>query len=407
MARKKSRRYLSLGVITLIGAALALAFWPRPMPVDIGKVERGPMIVTIDEEGRTRVHDAYVVSTPVAGRLLRVDAEPGDSVVGGESIVAVMLPNNPSALDVRSKAQARAKVDAAEAALNLTNAELNRVIADKKLADSQLKRTSRLAATNLESQASLDRAMREAHATEAALQSAKAAIAERQAELVNARALLITFRNRESADAESTETIDIHAPITGLVLRVIQESEATLPVGAPVMEIGNIDTDLEVLVELLSSDAVQISPGDKVIFKGWGGSNVLNGMVERVDPWGFTKVSALGVEEQRVNTIIRFTDSPEARKALGHGFRIEVQIIVWEDKDALIVPSSALFRDGGRWSVFVVASNAATLRQIKVGQNNGIEAQVLGGLEPGERVVLYPSSELTDGIKVTQRVIKR
>lgn len=407
MARKVSRNYLTLGVIILLAAALSYAFWPRLLAVEIGEVARGPMRLTIDEEGRTRVHDPYLVSTPVAGRLLRVTVEPGDPVVAGESVVAVMLPATPAALDRRSRNQADAEVSAAEAALRLARAERDRAAADRNLAEIELDRTRRLHDSNLESQATLDREIRQAKSAEAGLRTATAAIELRQAELVSARARLIRYAGQESAGAESADAINLYAPSSGRVLRILQQSEATLPAGAAVLEIGNVEDDLEVLVELLSSDAVQVAPGDKVMFNGWGGSMVLNGVVERIEPWGFTKVSALGVEEQRVNTIIGFTDPPAAWQKLGHGFRVEAQIVVWEDADALIVPSSALFRNGDDWRVYVVKGGGANLRAVEIGRNNGVAAQVLRGVDAGERVILYPAAELAEGARVIQRQLQR
>lgn len=408
MAKKISRNVLLLGMLALIATALTFAFWPRPLMVDIGQVQRGPMVVTINEEGRTRVHDTYAVATPVAGRLKRVDVEPGDPVVSGETVVARMLPTNPSALDARSAAEARADADAAAAALQLARAQRKQAVADKDLADAELARARRLRQDKTVSQADLDRAVREALAAAASLGTAEAAIEMREAELASAKARLISFEG-EAADqgngGKSPACIPVLAPTTGVVLRVIQKSEATLPAGSTILEIGNVENDLEVLVELLSSDAVQVEPSDRVTFEDWGGPGTLNGIVERIDPWGFTKVSALGVEEQRVNTIVRLTDAPGARKRLGHGFRVEAQIVVWEDTDALIVPSSALFREGQQWTVFVVKDGTATHRQIGIGRNNGVEAQVLSGLEADERVILYPSADLAEGSKVAERDI--
>ena len=213
-------------------------------------------------------------------------------------------------------------------------------------------------------------------------------------------------RARAAGAVKTQGEIPIYSPATGRVLRVMQQSEITLPVGAPILEIGNIDQDLEVLVELLSTDAVRVSPGDRVLIDNWGGPEALNGVVDRVDPLGFTKVSALGVEEQRVNTIIRFTDPKEQQKGLGHGFRVEARIVVWEDGNALTVPSSALFRDAKDWAVFVVEEGIARLRRVEIGRNNGIDAQVQSGLNIGERVILYPSSGLSEGSRVAQREIK-
>ncbi len=406
MAKRHSRKIITLSVAAMIGAALTFAFWPRPMLVDMDEVRRGSMILTIDEEGRTRVHDAYVVSTPVAGRLLRVSVEPGDAVVAGESLIAEMLPANPSALDARDRAQARAEVVAAEAVLRLAGAEHARAIADQELAETELTRTRRLREVDTVSQSVLDYAIRESRATTAALHTAEATIAVREAELVNARARLIGIEDdRRTEPGAATAPIDIHAPTTGRVLRVIQKSASTLPAGAAILEIGDVASDLEVLVELLSSDAVQVAPGDRVMLTDWGGSETLNAVVDRIEPWGFTKVSALGVDEQRVNTILRFSDPPEARVRLGDGFRVEARIVVWEDAEALIAPSSALFRDARDWAVFVVADGRVRPRRVEIGRNNGVDAQVLGGLQPGETLVLYPASALTDGARVAPRDI--
>ncbi|MBB4285965.1 efflux RND transporter periplasmic adaptor subunit [Roseospira goensis] len=418
MARKRSRHLLTVAAVGLVAAGLAVAFWPRALRVDIGTVTVEPMVVTIDEEGRTRVHDAYVVSTPVAGRLLRVEVEPGDRVARGETVVAQMLPSNPSALDVRTREQARAAVTAAEAAVRLAQAELNRAVADKDLADTELARTRRLQASGTVSQAVLDRALRTARATDAALATAEAAIAMRQAELETARAQLIEFDTGghapalapaggpPGAAAAGRAPIPVRAPTDGQVLRVIQQSETTLAAGTPILEIGNIDHDLEVLVELLSTDAVQVAPGDRVMIEAWGGPGTLDAVVERVDPWGFTKYSALGVEEQRVNTVIRFSGPRTDQARLGHGYRVEARIVVWEDAAALVVPASALFRDGERWAVFMVADGRARLRAVEVGRNNGVQAQVLDGLADGDRVILYPAAGLADGLAVAQRAVE-
>ncbi len=410
MARKRSRSYLTVAAIVVLGGALAFAFWPQPTRVDIGTVTMGPMTVTIDEEGRTRVHDAYVVSTPVAGRLLRVDVEPGDRVERFETVVASMLPSNPIALDMRSREQARAGVAAAEAAVRLARAELNRALADRELADAQLARTRTLRANNTVSEAALDRALREARAALAAYDTAEAAIEMRQAELDNTRAQLLGFETPRGAGtaagaAAQAAEIPIRAPTTGRVLRVIQQSETTLPAGAPILEVGNIDGDLEVLVELLSTDAVQVAPGDPATIVDWGGPETLHAVVARVDPVGFTKFSALGVEEQRVNTIVRFVEGVH-HAGLGHGFRVEARIVVWHDDAALIVPASALFRDGADWAVFRIEDGTATRRRVEIGRNNGTQAAVLSGLAAGDRVILYPAADLDDGSRVAERVVE-
>ncbi len=407
--KKRSRTLLSLLALGLVAATLAAAFWPRPVMVDMGQVSRGAMRVTIDEEGRTRVHDAYVLSTPVAGRLLRVQVHAGDTVERDRTMVAQMRPINPEALDARTREQARAAVHAAEAALRLARAELNAATAENDLAQSDLERAGKLAASGTVSEAALDRATAAARAAEARLATARAAIAIRRAELENARAQLIGVDDldpRASANNGYGDEIPLFAPIDGRVLRVIQQSETTLPAGTPILEIGDIDNDLEIVADLISSDAVQVGPGDRVLVDDWGGPATLEGEVVRVDPFGVTKYSALGVEEQRVNVTIRFTDPPETRATLGHGYRVEVRIVVWEDASALRVPASALFRAGADWAVFRVEEGIARLRPVQIGHNNGISAQVLGGLSEGDAVVLYPSAGLSDGARVTQRRIE-
>ncbi|NNL34411.1 MAG: HlyD family efflux transporter periplasmic adaptor subunit [Silicimonas sp.] len=406
-AKKRSRLILTTVALLLVAGALAVAFWPRPTMVDMGEVTRGNMRLTIDEEGRTRVRDAYIVSTPVAGQLQRVSVQPGDPVVRRHTIVAHMRPTNPAALDVRTREQAQAAVTAAQAALRVARADLNAAIANRDLAETELSRTEQLVDRGISSEAALDRARQSARVMQANVDTAEAAIAMREAEIANAQAQLIGFDDHGLATAigSASDDIPLFAPADGRILRVIQESETTLPAGAPIMEIGNIESDLEVVVELLSTDAVQVAVGDPVIIADWGGPAELTGEVIRVDPFGITQFSALGVEEQRVNAVIAFASPPEDFSGLGHGFRVEARIVVWEAEDTLIVPASALFRSRGAWAVFVVADGTAQLRAVEIGSNNGIEAQVTSGLSEGDRVVLYPSSGLTEGMSVAERVI--
>ncbi|MDF0603561.1 HlyD family efflux transporter periplasmic adaptor subunit [Psychromarinibacter sp. C21-152] len=410
MARKKlSRPILILATLVVVGGGLALAFWPRPVMVDIGEVTRGAMRLTIDEEGRTRVAEDYVVSTPVNGRLLRVEVDPGDPVEKDKTVVARMRPANPAALDVRTREQASAAVEAAQAALLVAMANLRAAQADDELAQSDLERTARLAESGTASAAALERAEGAAEAAEARLLTAQAAIAQRKAELQSAQAQLIGFDDRglrEALDEQLGDEMPIHAPTDGVILRVINAGETTLPAGAPILEVGDIRNALEVVVELISADAVQVSAGDPVIIDNWGGPETLAGVVERIEPFGETKVSALGVEEQRVTIVVRLTSPPEERAGLGHGFRVEARIVVWQAEDAIIVPSSALFREDGGWAVLAVRDAVAALQPVEVGRDNGIRAQVLDGLAPGDRVVLYPPATLAPGSAVEQRVVE-
>ncbi|MGH1423488.1 MAG: efflux RND transporter periplasmic adaptor subunit [Pseudooceanicola sp.] len=410
MARKTlSRPVLIFVSLALVGGALAAAFWPRAVMVDMGKVTRGSMTVTINEEGRTRVADAYVVSTPVAGKLLRIDGHPGDPVKAHSTIVARMRAANPVALDARTLEQALAAVEAAQAALKVAEATLAAAKADADLALIDLNRARRLAESGTVSIATLDRAESASRAAEARKRTAAAAIAQRQAELQSAEAQLIGFDETgliDVMDDQTGDTIAIHSPSDGVILRVMQPDETILPAGAPILEVGDIAEGLEVVVELISSDAVQVSIGDAVIIENWGGSQALAAVVARIEPFGQTKVSALGVEEQRVQVVVRLTSPPDQRAGLGHGYSVEAQIIVWKVDDAVIVPSSALFRDAEDWAVFAVQDGRAVLRKLKVGRDNGLDAEVLDGLDVGVRVVLFPPASMVSGAMVGQREVE-
>ncbi len=406
----KSRITVIAAGVAVVAVFMLYAFWPRPMAVDLGEAARGPMMVTIDEEAKTRVRDAYVVSAPVGGRLLRVDVEPGDEVIEDETIIARMTPTTPSVLDVRTEEQARAAVDAAEAALTLARAEMRRAEADADYARAELARTQTLRKTDTVSAAALDRAERAFRSADAALDTARATVAMRQADLDNARAMLMTPTEAERKEAgvnpHPQTSIPLRAPISGRILRVMQESETVMPAGTPILEIGDPLGDLEIVAELLSTDAVKVSPGDRVIVEKWGGEPALEGRVERIEPWGFTKYSALGVEEQRVNAIIQFAGPEDARARLGHGFRVEVRIVIWEDENALTIPSSAVFRSGETWAVFAVDRGRARLHAIEAGRNNGIVTEVKAGLEEGDAIILYPGNRVSDGARVQQRALE-
>lgn len=374
MTRRRSRsRWLLIGAaVLLIAAAVAAAFWPRPVLVDLGTVTQGPMMLTIDEEGRTQVSEPYMVSTPVAGRLQRVEVSPGDTVVRGETVVAHMLPTNPAALDIRTR---------------------------------ELSRTRQLAASDLVSEAALDRAEGNYRIAITTVDTAAAAIAIREADLANAQSQLLGFEDPRLAEAIGGETADIplYAPADGRILRILQQSETTLPAGMPVMEIGDVANDLEVVVDLISSDAVRVSLDDAVIIDDWGGVTALSGVVARIDPFAITKVSALGVEEQRVPVTVALTSPAAERMGLGHGYRVEARIVVWEEAATVQVPASALFRAGDGWAVFVDRDGVAATQPVTLGPNNGQSAQVLTGLVPGDRVILYTSAAIADGVQIAER----
>lgn len=414
MAKKRGFGWpVLIGVALALVAVLVYAFWPQPVLVDMGKVRRAAMAVTVDESAKTRVRDAYVVSAPIAGRLQRVTVEPGDRVIGGETVIARMMPLNPSALDVRSREQALAAVQVAEASLRVAEADMNKAEADRELAELDLLRTRQLRQSGTVAQVALDRAERVWRAASAALDTARAAISIRRANLAQARAELIDFTDDAGAAvsgagagkaAGNGRDIPLQAPVSGRILQVLQVSETTLAAGTPILEIGNIANDLEVVVELLSTDAVQVRPGQKVLVREWGGDTALEGVVERVEPWGFTKFSALGVEEQRVRSVIRFVTPFADRTSLGHGYRVEISIVTWRADNVLTVPASALFRHGEGWAAYRVKNGVATLAPVQLGRRNDRVAHVLDGLVTDDRIILYPGPAVTDGKSVRQRI---
>ncbi len=398
-----SRRIVLWGVVAgLVAAGLIYAFWPQPVPVDLSRVDRGQMRVTIDEEGETRVRDVYVLSAPLSGRLLRIENEVGDTVVAGETVLATIEPRDPSLLDVRSLSEAQAAVKAAEAAKALAGAELDREKAALAFAINDLERAQRLHERGNISERSLDAAELEVRIQRAAVKSAEAALRVKTFELENARAHLIT-PDTVGARADGAEgcCVDVYAPVSGKVLRVIRESESVVLAADPLLEIGD-PRDLEIVVDLLSTDAVRVEAGNPVLVNDWGGPALL-GRVRRVEPYGFTKVSALGIEEQRVNVVIDLTDPPDRWQRLGHGFRIEASIVIWEAEDVVKVPVGALFRSEDGWAVFVVRDGRASLRRVEIGHMNGMVAEVLEGLNPGDLAVLHPSDRVSDGTRVVAR----
>lgn len=342
------------GVIAaLIAAGLSWLAWPAPIPVDLATIATGPMEVTIDEEGKTRVRHVYTVSAPIAGKVLRIShpmerpgssVHVGDQVKAAETIVAVMQPTVPSFLDVRSREELQAMLAAADAAVTLSEAEVRRIDAALEFARSELRRSETLARTNAIPERNLEKARLDVQTNEAALASAKAQSDVRRSERASIAARL---KNPSAATPEAGTDccIQLRAPVTGVVLKIIQDSEAVAQAGAPLVDLGD-PLDLEIVADLLSADAVQIKRGAPVRIDGWGGSSI-QGRVVRVDPAGFLKVSALGIEEQRVRTTIDFASPPEAWSRLGHDYRVIVHVTVWSAHDVLSVPVAALFRQGG------------------------------------------------------------
>ena len=392
-----TKRLLKIGIAVIVLAAIGFwAFAPTAVPADFGEVVRGSLQVTVNEEGRTRVRDRFVVSAPLPGRMQRIELEPGDPVVAGKTVVARFQPTDPALLDVRTRAELDARVRAAESALGSAQADRERIRAELKFAEADLARARQLVEQKVISEREAEGAQREAEALARALESAEFAVNTARHQLEVARASLIQTRGGRSA------AIPLYSPIDGVVLRRLQESETVVPTGQPLIEIGDVG-DLEIVSDLLSSAAVQVEPGQPVLIEQWGGDHALNGRVRLVEPSGFTKISALGVEEQRVNAIIDFVDPPEARPNIGDGYRVEVRIIVSSRENVLKVPTSSLFRHEAEWAVYVVENGRAVRRLVKVGERNGLEAEIIGGLTEGERIIVFPSDAVSDGVAVTAR----
>ncbi|PID60458.1 MAG: RND transporter [Gammaproteobacteria bacterium] len=400
--RFKSRWLILFLVVAVLLAALWVLLRPQPQAADIGTVDEGTMRLVIENEGHTRVAHTYVVAAPVSGRLERVTIQPGDPVIEGETVLARLRPALPAVLDARSRAQAVAALEEAEAALLAAEAERDAAETARELAERSLTRVQRIARSGAVSKAEIDNAEAESRAAEARLATADASIAMRKASVERARSQL-DQRLSPAAAADASEELQILAPANGSALTLLAESATPITAGTSIIEIGDVSGDLEVVCELLSRDAVRVRPGQSVEIVDWGGKPMLPATVRRVSPAGVAKVSAMGVEEQRVEVVIDFTGAKEERAGLGHGYQVNARIVVWEADQVLRIPSAALFREGEAWAAFVVVDGRAVRRPVDIGVNNGTFAEVLGGLDAGDRVVLYPSNAIEDGTLVVPR----
>jgi HlyD family secretion protein len=388
-----------LGLILL--AILVWAFIPKPIPVDLLSLTPGEMTVTVDEEGETRVRDVFVLSAPISGRVLRIDAEVGDEVFAMQTKIVEIEPTDSALLDPRSEAQARADIRAAEANLVLAEASVKEARVELNFANSELKRARKLRADAVMSERELEDAERTYRTRQASLETAIANRQARQAELERARAQLISPTDvREKSD--ECPCVPIRSPVDGVVLRILHKSEGVVAAGEPLVEIGD-PADLEIVADLLSSDAVKVEAGQRVIIDNWGGEHPLEGVVERVEPFGFTKVSALGIEEQRVNVIIDFTSPKEAWSRVAHGYQVDVRIILWQGEEILKIPLTALFRDGDGWNVFVQRQGEASKQAVELGQRTGLEAEIISGLSAGQILVVHPSDKISQGVAIEDR----
>ena len=399
MASNRLRRRLLIAVLLAVVAVLVvLIVRPHPVAVDLGDVQRGPLVVTVDHEGISRVRDRFVVSAPVAGKVLRIELEPGDAVIARNTVVASFEPAAPVALDARSRAEAEAAVRAARARLDRSRAEREAAEAKRDFATDELDRITALHGSGLASRQQLDSAATTARAAHEQLQAAESAVRGAIHDLESANAALIEPGSTD--DDGSRRGLRITSPVDGVVLKRYHESESIVPAGEPLLEVAD-PSRMEVVADFLSSDAVRMRPGMSALIERWGGDRALDATVRRIEPAGFMKVSALGVEEQRVN-VIADIDAPRSDwQALGDGYRVEMRVVLWDADDVLQVPTSALFRatDGG-WSVFVNLDGVARARPVDIGHRNGQAAEVVSGLAAGDRVIVHPPDSVEDGTRV-------
>jgi HlyD family secretion protein len=391
------------GIALLIIALLIWGFWPQPVFVDTIQAKRAPLTITIEEEGRTRVVDRYIISAPVDGVACRQDLNVGDEVTQGQVLLGI-TPLESQVLDPRSRARTKAQVAAAESALHAAEEQAEAAEASAKLAVIELKRLKPLAEKGLISSDDYDKAATQVETSAASQRSADFQVEVAKYELQAAKTVLeYTAADRLADKGDPAVRIPVASPIDGRVLKVTRECEGPVRTGDSLLEVGD-PTVLEIEVDVLSADAVKIKPNMKVLFERWGGEQPLEGVVRLIEPVGFMKISALGVEEQRVLVISDFTSPAEDWQRVGDGYRVEAKFILWHEDDVLQVPATSLFRYKDGWAVFVVKNHHAERRVVEVGQRNGLVAQVLDGVSEGEGVVNHPSDDVEDGVRVTGRL---
>jgi HlyD family secretion protein len=382
-------RVVVLAVAAGVAALLLLALRPSPIRVEVARAAEGPLLVTVDEEGQTRAQDRFVVSSPVAGRLARVDFDDGDPI----AYLQVLAVIDPAPLGPRERDEVIARVQAAEASKREANARLERARADHNQARRDFERAKELAGNGIISAKQLEQAQNAEATTGQELEAAKFRVQAAVSEVEIAKAGLLAL---EGAPGNGRRLVKLAAPVRGRVLRVLEKSERVVPAGTPLIVVGD-PAKIEVVVDVLSTDAVKVRAGDPVLLEGWGGDYPIRAKVRLVEPYGFTKISALGIEEQRVNVIADFVDSPGT---LGDGYRVEARMIIWQSDKVLKIPVSALFRHGEGWSVFTVEHGRAARQDVEVGHRNPVDAEITRGLNPDVQVILHPNNNIQAGSRV-------
>ena len=402
MAAKWIKRILVIVALAGIASGFIWLMWPQPIQVDVAKAVLGHMQLTVDEEGISRIREVYSVSAPVSGKVARSPREVGDHVVAGVTTVAAIHAADPTMLDSRTRLELEAAVEAAKADREFAGAAVLQAEKELRFAESELERTRYLVGKKVMALNALERRQLDADSAQQQLESARAQLDVRVHNLEMAEARLLEPATRGEAEELKDCCISLTSPVNGIILKIPVENEQIVQAGTPLVEIGN-PLETEISVELLSTDAIQVKPGASASVSGWGGPNELKARVKRVEPAAITKISALGIEEQRVKAILEITDPPAKWTGLGHEYRVFVRIAIWQSDNALRIPLSALFRWEGNWAVFRVTGGLAKLTMITTGPMNSSDVQVLSGLSAGETVVVHPSDLVADGAQVEIR----
>jgi HlyD family secretion protein len=397
--RRTSRKFLRYAIGAIIVLAIIGGLWPKPAKVDTGVVARGPLTVSVFEEGKTRIRNRYVISAPVSGFLKRVPLRHASRIEAGRTVLATIAAGPSGLLDPRALAESEARLKVAQAMESARQAELDRAAATLDLARKELARMEELRQTGVISAQEWDIADNRVQVLSRELRASEFGLRVAEFEVLQAKAALF---QSHSPDPDLSDPLQILAPVDGYVLNIYEENARVVPPGTPIMEVGD-PRDIEAEIELLSSDAVAVRPGASVSIERWGGDAPLSGRVSVVERGGFTKISALGVEEQRVRVRVDFIDQPPPGRELGDRFRVEARIVTWHSEGVLQVPVGALFRRGGQWMAFAVENGRARLRRVEIGQNDGVSAEVRSGLVEGEIVIVYPGDNIRESSAVSAK----
>jgi HlyD family secretion protein len=390
------RKLIPYAVAAGLVVALAAGLWPKPLSVEIAEVSRAPLTVSVLEEGKTRIRHRYVISPPIAGFLTRIDLRPGAHIERGKTVLATIEPEMSGFLDPRVLAETEARLKSAEATQKQRQAQVDQTVAALDLANKDLGRMDSLHRTGAISPQDWDATQNRVQMRERELHAAQFALQVADFDVAQAKAALTQVQSPQS---DKSQPLTLMAPVDGYVLNVYEENARVVNAGQPLMEVGD-PQDLEAEIELLTSDAVAVRPGDVAFIEHWGGNKPLRAQVSLVEPGAYTKVSALGVEEQRVKVRVEFLESPPAGMELGDRYRVEARIVVWQNDNTLQIPTAALFRRGNDWMTFVIQGGKAHLQKVDIGHNNGTAAEVRAGLTANDKVIVHPADVVRDGSSV-------